>query len=978
MSSVRLASRFTFSALTCLLAALPVFGDDWVMAFHDSRHTGQTSEVVTTPLTLAWTWRDTNAYDTKPQWYPGPHQWYPIFYQGKICIEGGLNPNRVFCLNPSNGSTVWEQDNPGYTQNGYMLYQFDNYPAALSGRIINATTDFTASMDAATGTDVKLSYNTNGAYPYGGVAAWKNLAYTQFVRTDDSTEAFYIAQDPVALTLTGNYYLQDGITRFTDYSMRVPAVDAGICYVNIMGQLTAYDARTGAVLWRWGSANFYSSPAVLNGIVYFYARSQAQLYALDTNHATYSATLGWQIPTLWKVPVYNSFAPIVSDGVVYAGSGYDGYFYALDALTGATKWRFYAGSAFTADQMPAISGNLIYVPTSNGILYALDKRTGLEQWRYTGTSGFGPVVIGSGMVFVSDRQFNFYAFRPATAAIGPAVTGFSTTRAANGQPATLTITGSGFFGGGSSSAVQSIRLDNAANTPLTGFTVASDSSITGAVVPAGVLPGVYHVRVQTSVGQTVNEPTFEVTAANSAFPATLGLSTGNAQGTGNQMQRHLARTGNGTLVAVYPGFADMSGGSQNPTYNISHDGGLTWTNQSQLIATPWTNFVALYAPASSIWVDSQDRLNAGYVRWSNPGGESFEQFTLNANDFLIQSAGLPVSMSGSTSYASGVTQASGRVWMVFESGGQIAPLYSDNGGLSWTQMPAINQATGNSPALVMNSDQPVIFFTESGSLAWSQWNGQQWSARQILPGIGGVQSYSAVATRDGQIHVAYQTGSGVSYIRYSSGSWSTPQTLDGSGNSPSLTTDGTNLWCFYANSSGDVAYRRTSSGQWNTAVNVTSDGNANTAPSTLPFSPDATIPVIWTSGTAKAFTVKSAVVAGAGAGTSAAPAATDVSSQVTVSQTALVYNRVSRLWSITMTLTNIGATTLSGPVQTVLTALSSNATLTNASGSSNGSPFITVSAAPLAPGASMKVQLSFTNSTNGAITFTPKTYSGGL
>ena len=126
MSSVRLASRFTLSALTCLLAALPVFGDDWVMAFHDSRHTGQTSEVVTTPLTLAWTWRDTNAYDTKPQWYPGPHQWYPIFYQGKICIEGGLNPNRVFCLNPSNGSTVWEQDNPGYTQNGYMLYQFDN------------------------------------------------------------------------------------------------------------------------------------------------------------------------------------------------------------------------------------------------------------------------------------------------------------------------------------------------------------------------------------------------------------------------------------------------------------------------------------------------------------------------------------------------------------------------------------------------------------------------------------------------------------------------------------------------------------------------------------------------------------------------------------------------------------------------------------------------------------------------------------
>ena len=72
--------------------------------------------------------------------------------------------------------------------------------------------------------------------------------------------------------------------------------------------------------------------------------------------------------------------------------------------------------------------------------------------------------------------------------------------------------------------------------------------------------------------------------------------------------------------------------------------------------------------------------------------------------------------------------------------------------------------------------------------------------------------------------------------------------LDGAGTSPSLTTDGTNLWAFYANSSGNLVYRQTSGGQWNSAVAVTTDGNQNTAPTTLPLSPAGQVPVVWTSG----------------------------------------------------------------------------------------------------------------------------------
>src|ERR1051325_6442589 len=111
------------------------------MAYHDSRHTGQTSEVVTAPLTLAWSWVDTIAYDNSSQFHPSFHYWLPIFYRGLLCFQGGTNANRMFCLNPTNGSQVWLQNNPGYTQNGYALYQFDNYPAAVNGRILTASVD---------------------------------------------------------------------------------------------------------------------------------------------------------------------------------------------------------------------------------------------------------------------------------------------------------------------------------------------------------------------------------------------------------------------------------------------------------------------------------------------------------------------------------------------------------------------------------------------------------------------------------------------------------------------------------------------------------------------------------------------------------------------------------------------------------------------------------------------------------------------
>jgi hypothetical protein len=414
---------------------------------------------------------------------------------------------------------------------------------------------------------------------------------------------------------------------------------------------------------------------------------------------------------------------------------------------------------------------------------------------------------------------------------------------------------------------------------------------------------------------------------------------------------------------------------QDSNYNVSHDGGFTWTYQAGVHATPWSDYVARYAPTSSVWTDAQDHLNFSYARWT-PDGQSFEKFGMNSIDLLTVDAGLPVSLAPGNSQATGtgVSQTNGRRWVVFLAGGQVIPRYSDD-GVNWTALPALNSASSNLAALVASQDQPAILFNNGTSFSWSRWNGTQWSASQALPGpVTGVQTFSAVSTSDGRIHVAYTAGAGVFYTAYSGAVWSAPVVLNASASSPSLTTDGKDLWCFYANASGDLAFQRTSSGAWSAPIAVTSDGNYNTAPSTLALSPDSRIPVIWTAGASNNPIVKSASIpASAGA-----PATVNVSTQVAVSLTAYMYNRITRYYTSTMTLTNKGSSAITGPIQTVLMNLPAGVTLSNASGMYNGSPYLAVSAGSLAPGASVNVPLQFNTTSGLMITFTPVTYSGSF
>jgi uncharacterized protein YjiK len=105
----------------------------------------------------------------------------------------------------------------------------------------------------------------------------------------------------------------------------------------------------------------------------------------------------------------------------------------------------------------------------------------------------------------------------------------------------------------------------------------------------------------------------------------------------------------------------------------------------------------------------------------------------------------------------------------------------------------------------------------------------------------------------------------------------------------------------------------------------------------------------------------------------------DISSRVNMVTSGLVYNRASKLYTGTMTITNTSGAPLAGPFTVWLENLTGGVTLTNANGSFDGYPHIDPSTpASLGAGASFSIALQFSNLANARINFVPVTFIPGL
>ena len=97
--------------------------------------------------------------------------------------------------------------------------------------------------------------------------------------------------------------------------------------------------------------------------------------------------------------------------------------------------------------------------------------------------------------------------------------------------------------------------------------------------------------------------------------------------------------------------------------------------------------------------------------------------------------------------------------------------------------------------------------------------------------------------------------------------------------------------------------------------------------------------------------------------------------QISVTSSGLAYSRATQTFNGIVTITNISNSTINGPFQIVFDSLTAGVTLTNATSTFGGWPYVSVPAS-LAPGQSASVNMQFRNASNAVINASPVIYSG--
>jgi outer membrane protein assembly factor BamB len=216
-----------------------------------------------------------------------------------------------------------------------------------------------------------------------------------------------------------------------------PAVSGSSLYVGSSDHfLYALDRQGGMLKWKFKTGGrITSSPAVSEGIVYF-ASFDAYFYAVDAA----TGALKWKFKTKGErrfaakhihgaepaaevMPDPFDFylsSPVVWDGKVFFGSG-DTSIYALDAASGAVRWKFKTGDVVHAS--PAILDGVLFVGSWDSYFYALDAGSGKEKWRFK--TGEDPEIhnqvgiqssaaVADGVVYFGCRDSKFYAVDAGT------------------------------------------------------------------------------------------------------------------------------------------------------------------------------------------------------------------------------------------------------------------------------------------------------------------------------------------------------------------------------------------------------------------------------------------------------------------------------------------------------------------------------------------------------------------------------------
>lgn len=181
-------------------------------------------------------------------------------------------------------------------------------------------------------------------------------------------------------------------------------------------------------LWTVTTGDLSAAPAVVKGIVYV-GSGDGNIYAV--NAAT--GAIRWRT---FLQGGGTSSSPAVVNGVVYLGTGVDkGYFYALDAATGKIRWKFHPAAGVPS--APVVAKGKVYFATDK--VYALNASNGALVWTaITDSALSSSPAVANGKVYVGSQSGTTYALNAVTGSVvwtfaNPGVFIFSSPTVANGK-----------------------------------------------------------------------------------------------------------------------------------------------------------------------------------------------------------------------------------------------------------------------------------------------------------------------------------------------------------------------------------------------------------------------------------------------------------------------------------------------------------------------------------------------------------------
>jgi outer membrane protein assembly factor BamB len=202
---------------------------------------------------------------------------------------------------------------------------------------------------------------------------------------------------------------------------RPVAAEGRVFTMDAEGTISAFDARTGSLAWRYEPEELSDEAELGGGLAYdggwlFATLSSGTVVALNAS----SGTEVWHQSLLLPLRA----APTVAGGQLLVVSA-DNQLYALDGESGQPLWRhtgFFEGAGLLGGPSPAVGDSVVVVPYSSAEVYALRLDNGRPLWNDTvqrprRTQGLADINDIDGMPVIEDSRVYVASYGGQTAAI---------------------------------------------------------------------------------------------------------------------------------------------------------------------------------------------------------------------------------------------------------------------------------------------------------------------------------------------------------------------------------------------------------------------------------------------------------------------------------------------------------------------------------------------------------------------------------